>query len=141
MSTRSRIGIVELDGKVKSIYCHHDGYPSYNGRVLKESYSTPERIEKLMALGNISSLGDYLDENEAKGQTDKEVVCAYCRDYKEDYESNAPKMADSVDDFMDFVVKAVDYDYVYLFKDGKWNMAPWRSKNLVELTDEIIKKD
>lgn len=141
MSTRSRIGIVEEDGTVKSIYCHYDGYPSCNGKILKESYSIPERIEKLMALGNISSLGDYLDENEVKGQTDKEVVCAYCRDYKEDYESNAPKTSDSVDDFIDFVVKAVDYEYVYLFKDGKWNMAKWRSRDFVELTDEIIHND
>lgn len=138
MSTRSRIGIVEPDGTVKSIYCHHDGYPSYNGRILKEAYNTVERIEKLMALGNISGLGEYLDENEAKGRTNKDIVCAYCRDYKEDFKDNAPRTSASVDDYMNFVVKSVDYDYVYLFKDGKWNIATWRSKNLVELTDEMI---
>jgi len=141
MSTRSRIGIVQPDGKVKSIYCHHDGYPSYNGKVLKESYSTPERIEKLMALGNISSLGMFLDVNEAKGKDDDEIVCAYHRDYKEDFESNAPRMSDSIDDFMDSVIKSAEYDYVYLFNEGKWNVAKWRSRDFVELTDEIIKKD
>jgi hypothetical protein len=39
MSTRSRIGVMHGD-KVKSIYCHNDGYLDYNGIFLQESYDS-----------------------------------------------------------------------------------------------------
>ena len=55
MGTRSRIGVMHGD-KVKSVYCHWDGYPEYNGVVLKENYQTQEKVEQLIALGSISSL-------------------------------------------------------------------------------------
>ena len=38
MSTRSSIAIKHGD-RIKSIYCHSDGYLEYNGRVLLEHYS------------------------------------------------------------------------------------------------------
>lgn len=62
MSTRSRIGIQLNDGTVKSIYCHHDGYKAYVGEILKEYYTNPDDIEKLVALGDISSLYKTLEE-------------------------------------------------------------------------------
>ena len=57
MSTRCRIAI-EHDGKFESIYCHHDGYLEYVGKKLLKHYNTPERVRELMALGDISSLGN-----------------------------------------------------------------------------------
>lgn len=36
MSTRSRIGYVEKDGSVVSIYSHWDGYPGNAGQILTE---------------------------------------------------------------------------------------------------------
>src|SRR5574340_739754 len=57
MSTRSNIGIINRDGSVEMIYCHSDGYPEYNGRILLESYTNEDKIRELMALGDISSLG------------------------------------------------------------------------------------
>ena len=62
MSTRSRIGILQKDGSVKSIYCHWDGYPEGVGKTLQEHYKDRKEIEKLMELGDISSLGDHYDE-------------------------------------------------------------------------------
>ena len=86
MSTNSRIGIKRLDGTEKYIYCHWDGYIEHNGLLLQLCYDTPEKIEKLLALGNISVLAEYLE-------TDKEhsfdnpcpnVVVAYHRDRGEE---------------------------------------------------------
>jgi hypothetical protein len=56
MATRSRIGIENEDGTVSSIYCHWDGYPSHNGKVLIAHYSDREKLEELIALGAISCL-------------------------------------------------------------------------------------
>ena len=65
MSTRLRIAIEKQDGTVESIYCHFDGYLSNNGEILQNHYSTKEKMEKLIELGDISSLGDTPEETVA----------------------------------------------------------------------------
>jgi hypothetical protein len=44
MATRSRIGIELEDGVIESIYCHWDGYPENNGKILLEHYQDPNKI-------------------------------------------------------------------------------------------------
>ena len=39
MSTRANIAIVKKDGTVDTVYNHSDGYPSYLGDLLLESYT------------------------------------------------------------------------------------------------------
>lgn len=65
MATRSMIYKEEQDGTLKGIYCHWDGYLEYNGSILLEHYSEPDKLEKLLALGDISSLGEELEVSEA----------------------------------------------------------------------------
>ena len=60
MSTRSAIAIVHDDGTVTSIYCHHDGYPSYMLNMLKDNYSEEEKVKELINLGDLSSVEKYL---------------------------------------------------------------------------------
>lgn len=62
MGTRSTIAILREDGTVSQIYCHWDGYLEHNGRRLFEFYNTPEKVEELIALGDISSLGTCIGE-------------------------------------------------------------------------------
>lgn len=57
MGTRSTIAILREDGSVAKIYCHWDGYLEHNGRMLFEYYNTAEKVEELIALGDLSSLG------------------------------------------------------------------------------------
>ena len=57
MGTRSTIAIQNEDGTVTGIYCHWDGYLSYNGRILAENYTDEAKVRELIALGDISSLG------------------------------------------------------------------------------------
>ena len=57
MSTRSRIGIRNKDNTITSIYCHWDGYPTWNGKMLLTYYTKREDVEKLIKLGNLSTLG------------------------------------------------------------------------------------
>jgi hypothetical protein len=56
MSTRSRIAIQLADGNIQSCYCHYDGYPSFNGKKLKEHFNSYEKAKQLIAGGDISAL-------------------------------------------------------------------------------------
>jgi hypothetical protein len=62
MSTRSNIGIEEADGSITAIYCHWDGYPSHNGKILLEHYKEASKVRSLIALGDLSSLGPEIGE-------------------------------------------------------------------------------
>jgi hypothetical protein len=66
MSTRSRIGIVRDSNATKvvveSIYCHFDGYPEGVGQMLLDHWTDPERVEQLITLGDMSSLGSEIGE-------------------------------------------------------------------------------
>lgn len=61
MSTRCKIGIMGEGGKIRGVYCHHDGYPSHVGALLLRYYNQPDGINKLISLGSLDSLGCRLD--------------------------------------------------------------------------------
>ena len=56
MATRSRIGIINADKTVSSIYCHYDGYPQGVGQTLLDHFKTKHQVQKLVDLGAISFL-------------------------------------------------------------------------------------
>ena len=61
MATRSRIATKREDG-YESIYCHWDGYPEGVGATLKEHYTDQVKIDELIALADLSSLGETTTE-------------------------------------------------------------------------------
>lgn len=138
MGTRSRIAIENKDGTIESIYCHWDGYPSNNGKILKEHYTTEEKIRELINLGDLSSLGPEIGEQHPFDSRDDTVCTAYGRDRGED----------EVDKVVSFDVAALSkiddgavYQYLYT-KDGKWEVHyKYGNGGFVELTDELIAKD
>lgn len=159
MSTRSRIGMVQDDGKVISIYCHWDGYPSNNGAILLKHYTDKEKVARLISLGDISCLEAEVEPKaetapsryaNTDGDGEKKmvkhsfdtpqegVVIAYGRDRGEDPETIKPRIDESADTF------AYDSDieeWGYLFKDGKWFVTRgYGERNLVPLTLEYIAK-
>jgi len=69
MATRSRIGKLEKDGKIKSIYCHFDGYIDGVGEKLKDIYNTEEKIDKLLDLGDLSVLEVELEPQPSQPHT------------------------------------------------------------------------
>lgn len=87
MGTRSTIAIRRQDGTHTSIYCHWDGYLDHHWPILTGHYATAERVEALLALGDLSSLGARLapDEGEAHSfRVPAEGVCvAYGREREE----------------------------------------------------------
>jgi hypothetical protein len=126
MATRSRIAIETSDAfgnkVIKSIYCHFDGYLSHNGKILLKNYQDRKKVEALIALGDISVLGDSLEggDSHSFNSPDKDVVIAYHRDRGEDYRS--PRVNASVEDFFNSGIEA----YGYLFtEEGEWLAKPY----------------
>ena len=60
MSTRSYIAKQIGDNKYRTIYCHSDGYLTYNGAMLLDHYNSPEKLDELLRLGDfVLSGGKY----------------------------------------------------------------------------------
>lgn len=117
MSTNAHIGISRGKNKVEFIYLHWDGYPSYALEMLKEYYKDREKVEKLIALGDISCLEEEVDiPNGVEHSFEKPhegITIAYHRDRGE---SGCESRTTTLKQF------AKDIEYAYLYKDGKWEL-------------------
>ncbi len=56
MGTRSFITIKHKDNTYSGVYCHWDGYPEHNGKILKEDYQARSKVVDLIDGGDMSSL-------------------------------------------------------------------------------------
>ena len=115
MATRARIGIIQDDLSVLSVYHHWDGYPEWLGVTLKEHYNTKEDIAKLIDGGNMSSC--YSD-NEYDYKKQEFVK----QDPKPNYyggDSERPRLSRNFTQFA-FDSKSGE-EYLYLFVDNEWN--------------------
>lgn len=121
MSTRSTIAIIKKDDTVEYIYCHSDGYLSYNGAILQTYYSDPEDVKKLISLGNMSSLGTKIvpkGEHSFDYNKREEGVCVY---YGRDRGETGQEPS-KFKDFNEFYGHQdfQEYNYVYKEKNNKW---------------------
>ena len=62
MATRSTIALEYADGTVDQVYCHWDGYLSHNGKILMEHWQDPFKVQRMMDLGAMSTLGRDIGE-------------------------------------------------------------------------------
>lgn len=123
MSTRSMIGKV-YDGKVKAIYCHWDGYPSYTGNMLETYYNNDEIIDELIGLGSLSYIAPRIKPNEGEEHSfecpAKDVTVAYHRDRGEDMQFYE---YDSIDKFLYEMYDSTSWiEYLYLWDNGAWKV-------------------
>ena len=115
MATRSNIAMKTADGKIVSVYCHWDGYVANNGRILLENYTDVDKIEALVALGSISSLGEQIGEaqdfDDRSTQKD-EWTLFYSRDRDEQL---------SIQEYNDIPSWIADMEeYAYLWNGQDW---------------------
>ena len=72
MGTRSFIGIQNEDESIRYVYCHWDGYPSHNGKILNEHYTDRKKVDKLLDGGDMSVLNEDITDveyyNQMRGQ-------------------------------------------------------------------------
>ena len=127
MSTRSAIAIQETkNGLVRHIYCHFDGYPEHNGKILNEHYRDPSKVKELLALGDMSALGETIDSS-----------IFYNRDRKERLHILEPISLKEL-------AEEDAYDYRYLLKEheGEWKWFLFESVgrivNLIDLEQALV---
>ena len=155
MSTRSRIGVMHGD-KLKSVYCHWDGYLSNNGKILQAHYDSA-KANHLVSLGDISSLRPEIGVIHPFSTWDTDMSPA-------EYEAQFANMTtfygrDRGESGVDFTVdqsydeflsKDYDYEYYYIMNDGVWyvgvaydvdGMVPGQlyvlAEQLAKLTEEV----
>lgn len=137
MSTRGLIAIEAADRSCRSIYVHFDMYPSGAGVCLNAHYNTEERIEALFALGDLSSLGGRLSNDDPV--PDAQDVChAYHRDYGE--ELRPPRVWVDAGEMLARAADAYWAEYVYLFRNGKWYVNTTYHPSEWRLVEEVLKE-
>lgn len=107
MATRSTLS-ANLPN-AKSIYCHWDGYPENMLPILNNHYDTDEKVLELLALGDLSSLGERVKSNPNEfhsfGDPLPDVTVAYHRDRGEKLRfSGSSEM------------------YNYIYDNGSWSV-------------------
>lgn len=68
MSTQSAIGVIQINGKIRGIYCHYDGYVQGVGKKLQNFYNTQVKVEELIELGHLSKLENNINDTVAYGR-------------------------------------------------------------------------
>ena len=140
MGTRSMIAIQNPHSKqVRAVYCHWDGYLEHNGAILAKHYDTSPKVNHLIAMGDLSSLGKVIGEAHPfspHGSKEDEALYehakdqGYCTFYKRD-------RGESDVDFKVFntLKQAEDHytwsDYYYVFKYTKasdYTTGEWHFK-------------
>jgi hypothetical protein len=115
MSTRSTISIQTPEGDIRTIYCHYDGYFSHNGALLHTHYNTQEKVEELIALGDLSSLCEKLTPDPTSPHSfdapQEDVTVAYHRDRGEELHIDRPISIHEIN----------SQEYNYIFKEGAWH--------------------
>jgi len=154
MGTRSRIGVMHGD-KVKSVYCHWDGYLDHNGRLLQEHYDSA-KANHLVALGDLSSLRRDLGEKHAFSKFDlatqieqrlhEEATENMCTFYGRDRgEKNTEfQVAHTFAEFLE-QADGCFAEYYYIMRDGVWYVGDTYegtplSKKLTLLTEALARE-
>ena len=113
MSTRSTIAIRRNDGSVKKIYCHSDGYIQWNGSILQKYYSTADKVENLLALGNLSTLGPEIKPDDPHDWDLGYHDARFCRTYTSRGEALEFLPPDQME----------EYNYIFDEAEGCWTVT------------------
>jgi hypothetical protein len=144
MSTRSVIAVMHGD-RAKAVYCHWDGYVAHNGYILQTCYDSV-KANKLVSLGNLSSLGADIGEAHDFGRTmtddmyadiGGQVSCSkdctfYGRDRGE--EDTGYKSFDTLNALLNYY-EGSWCEYAYILKGNEWF---YTKRTVVEQGDELI---
>jgi hypothetical protein len=139
--------------KVKSVYCHWDGYLEHNGKILQEHYDSA-KANHLVALGDLSSLRKDIGEKHPFSKFDlatqieqrlheeaTENMCTfYGRDRGE--KDTEFQVAQTFAEFLE-QCDGCAAEYYYIMKDGVWYVGDTYdgtplSKTLTLLTEALV---
>lgn len=155
MATRSTIAIETTAGQVQQIYCHWDGYLSHNGAILNEHYSDPAKLQQLIDIGDVSSLGNVIGEKHPFSKFDVRAddpdresklllvtqaeVESWTTFYGRDRGESGIK-ARVFDNFEMYRISGDSQEYNYILRnDGKWYVRSGRGfVELAELLESSV---
>jgi hypothetical protein len=123
------------DGSYLGIYCHSSGEVARNGKMLCEHYTDEAKIDKLLALGDISNLAPNLEPDTPN---DFSNACyAYCRDGGESYDHNKPQVVRLRN------ARKSGIKFMYVFGlDGKWRYCNlWQPRSKFQDVQEALHKE
>jgi len=138
MGTRSRIAVMHGD-VCKSVYCHWDGYLSFNGEILAKHYDSA-KANQLVALGDLSSLRPELGEEHPFSQFEVEMsgdeydakygnMCTfYGRDRGE--KSTEWQVDHTFEDFLERC-DGCCAEFYYIMRDGVWYVGTTYKSDVV----------
>ena len=109
MATRSRIGLQLSDDSIVSVYCHYDGYPEFNGRVLRTHFDTIEKVRELIDGGDMSCAQTNAGWN---NETLSETGALY---YSARGEDCPPRHDETMTEFFN---NGEEFGYIY--QNGEW---------------------
>lgn len=125
MATRSCIGI-KHGTVIKSIYAHWDGYLDCNGRILDEHYQNSTKVNKLISMGDVSSLGSEIgEEHEFDARPNDNWCTFYGRDRGE--KGAEFKTFQTEDEFVEHYA-GMAAEYYYLYDNGVWYVKSYSSE-------------
>ena len=114
--------------KVKSVYCHWDGYLEHNGQILQEHYDSA-KANHLVALGDLSSLQKQIGEEHPFGYHGTDMSAeeynakfsGMCTFYGRDRGETGTdfKVAHTFAEFLE-QADGCGAEYYYIMKDGVW---------------------
>lgn len=116
MSTHCGIAFKSETG-YQTIYCHHDGSPSYMLPMLTENHNSEESAAKLVGLGDASFIEKKIDPTTDAHTFDRpesEVCVFYHRDRGEPWEDTMPENY-TKESLLNY------FWYVYIWENGCWN--------------------
>ena len=140
MGTRSYIAKQIGDDQYLTIFCQLDGYPEETGATLVKYYDTPEKIDALLALGDLYYLREKLVPD--LGRHDFEapqpgVTVAYQRDGGC---SGWGATVKTFEELSDWEQDGVEYIYIYDSK-GQWLYMPMTSEVGLRNVKEDLEAD
>lgn len=113
MATRSNIAMKNDQGMFDTIYCHFDGHPTHNGKILLENYQDENLIKELISLGDLESLGERVHpEGEHSYNEPEDGVCVFYGRDRNDFGTEC-WVAETPED-------CAEQAYAYIFMDGAW---------------------
>lgn len=124
MSTRSIIAKQVDEDKYLTIFCHYNGYPDDNGATLVKHYNTPERVDALLALGDLEVLCEKIEPTPQTAHTadvpQPGVTVAMQRDM---HLSGCEAVEMTREELIEPEYEGIEYTYVFS-QDGKWLYFP-----------------
>ena len=139
MATRSIIAKTQPSGKIKASYCHFDGYPEHNGKILASYYTDKKKINSLLAEGEISvlgrNIGEKIDFNDYQLCHALNQCRFYHRDRGEKLRKNTVRDASELEEY----ANDCNAEFVYLFKENKWHVLNVYDSGDFVLLENILK--